>query len=74
MGTEILNIRAFAYMEPYGSMYGNPDHVISSPPPNGGGSKTKGSNTIMSTLFAFEFWSNKIIDVDIILSITLTVS
>ena len=28
----------------------------------------------MSTSFALEFWSNKIIDVDIILSITLTVS
>ena len=41
MGTEILNIRAFAYMEPYGSMYGNPDHVISSPPPKRGGVRQK---------------------------------
>ena len=46
------------------------------PPPNcsGGGNKTEGSNTIMSTSFALKFWFNKIIDVDIILSITLTVS
>ena len=39
-----------------------------------GGNKREGSNTIMSTFFASEFWSNKIIDVDIMLSITLTVS
>ena len=39
-----------------------------------GGNKREGSNTIMSTLFALEFWSNKLIDVNIILSITLTVS
>ena len=54
------------------------DHVIYPPPPKkkncGGGNKTEGSNTIMSTSFALIFWSNKIIDVDIILSITLTVS
>ena len=37
-----------------------------------GGNKTEGSNTIMSTSFALKFWSNKIIDVNIILSITLT--
>ena len=40
----------------------------------GGGNKTEGLNTIMSTSFALKFWSNKVIDVDIILSITLTVS
>ena len=39
-----------------------------------GGYKTEGSNTIMSTSFALKFWSNKTIDVDIILSITLIVS
>ena len=36
--------------------------------------KTEGSNTIMSTSFALKFWSNNIIDVDIILSITFSVS
>ena len=36
------------------------------------GNKTQGSNAIMSTSFALEFWSNKLIDVDIILSFTLT--
>ena len=51
------------------------EHVIYPPPQTAaGGNKTKGLNTIMSTLFALEFWSNKIIHVDIILSITLTVS
>ena len=47
------------------------------PPPNcggGGADKTEGSNTIMSTSFALKFWYNKISDVDIIQSITLTVS
>ena len=40
---------------------------MSSIPPNCGGvNKTEGSNTIMSTLFASKFWSNKLIDVDII--------
>ena len=41
-----------------------------------GGNKTEGSNTMcsMSTSFALKFWSNKIIDVDIILFIRLTVS
>ena len=55
------------------------DNVFYPPPPKlqrggGGGNKTEGSNTIMSTSFALKFWFNKIIDVDIILSITLTVS
>ena len=36
--------------------------------------KTEGSNTITSTSFALKFGSNKITDVDIIVSITLTVS
>ena len=36
--------------------------------------ETEGSTTIMSTLFALEFWSNKIIDVDTMLFITLAVS
>ena len=53
------------------------DHVFNSPPPKkktaAGGNKTEGSNTIMSTYFALKFWSNIINDVDIILSITLTV-
>ena len=36
--------------------------TMSSIPPNGGGgNKTKGSNNIMSTLFALKCWSNKII-------------
>ena len=39
-----------------------------------GGNKTQGSNTIMSTSFALKFCFNKIIDVDTIVSITLTVS
>ena len=34
------------------------------PPTAAGGNKREGSNTIMSTLFALEFWSNKIMDVD----------
>ena len=38
------------------------------------GDNTEGSNAIMSTSFALKFWSNKIIDVVIILSITLVVS
>ena len=51
------------------------DHVIFSLPQTAaGGDKTEGSNTIMSTSFALKFWSNKIINVDIILSSTLTVS
>ena len=51
------------------------DDVIYPPPPNCvGGDKKQGSNTIMSTSFALKFWSNKIIDGDIILSTTLTVS
>ena len=58
------------------------DHVIYPPQKKtaaaGGGEfvcyETEGSNTIMSTSFALNFLSNKIIDVDIILSITLTVS
>ena len=40
----------------------------------GFGEKTEGSSTIMSTSFALKFWSNKIIDVDIILFVTLTAS
>ena len=56
-------------------IYENYWTMSSIPPPHGGGgNKTEGSITIMSTLFALEFWSNKIIDVDIILSITLTVT
>ena len=50
------------------------DHVIYSPQTAAGGNKREGSNTIMSTLFALVFWSYKIIDVDTILSITLTIS
>ena len=50
------------------------DHVIYSPQTAVGGKKTEGSNTIMSTSFALKSWSNKVIDVDIILYITLTVS
>ena len=38
------------------------------------GNKTQGWNTIMSTSFALKFWSNKVIDIDIILSLSLTVS
>ena len=50
------------------------DHVIYSPPQSAaGGNMTEGSNTIMSTSFALKYWSNKLGDVDIILSITLTV-
>ena len=58
--------------------------MSSTPPPSpkknywgggkGVGNKTEGSNTIMSTSFALKLWYNKLIDVDIILSITLTVS
>ena len=49
--------------------------ILSIPPQTAeGGNKTQGSNSIMSTSFALKFWSNKIIDVDIILPITLTVS
>ena len=44
---------------------------ISPPPPQTAADKTEGSNTIMSTSFALKFWSNKIIDVNMILSITL---
>ena len=47
---------------------------LSPPQTATGGNKREGSNTIMSTLFTLVFWSNKIIDVDIWLSITLTVS
>ena len=47
---------------------------LSAPQTAAGGNQTEGSNTIMLTSFALKFWSNKIIDVDIILSITLTVS
>ena len=50
------------------------DHVFNSPQAAAGGNKTQSSNTITSTSFPLEFWSNKIIDVDIILFITLTVS
>ena len=51
------------------------DHVIYFPQKTAtGGNKTQGSNTIMSTSFALEFWSNKLIDVNIILSFTLTAS
>ena len=54
------------------------DRVIYPPPPKkktaAGGNKREVSNTIMSTLFALVFWSNKVIDVDIMLSITLAVS
>ena len=42
-------------------------------PPTATGGIRQGSNTIMSALFALKFWSNKIIDIDIILYITLTV-
>ena len=47
--------------------------VIYSPPKNCCGGIRQGSNTIMSSL-ALKFVSNKTIDVEIILSITLTVS
>ena len=50
--------------------------TMSNPPPSKRQQeedKTQESNTMMSTSFALEFWSKKIIDVDIILSITLTV-
>ena len=47
---------------------------VQSPQAAAGGNKTQGSNTIMSTSFALKFWSNKIIDVDTILSIILIVS
>ena len=43
------------------------DHV-SYPPSGRGGTKEQGSNSIMSTPFALKLRSNKIIDVDIILS------
>ena len=46
------------------------DHV-SYPPSGRGGTKEQGSNSIMSTPFALKFRSNKIIDVDIILSFAL---
>ena len=49
------------------------DHVFNSPEAVTGWNKTQGSSTIMSTSFALKFWSNKKIDVDIILSITLAV-
>ena len=39
-----------------------------------GGNKTQGSNTIMSTSFALKIWSDKIIDVDIMLALKMTVS
>ena len=42
--------------------------------PAGGNKKKQCSNTIMSTSFALKFWSNKIIDVDIIPSCTLIAS
>ena len=34
--------------------------------PPQGGNKTQDSNTIMSTSFVLKFWSNEVIDVDII--------
>ena len=40
----------------------------------GWGYLAQGLNTIMSTSFALKFWRNKVIDVDIILSFTLTAS
>ena len=40
----------------------------------GGGNKTQGSNTIVSTAFALKSCSYKIIAVDIVLTVTLTVS
>ena len=48
--------------------------MSSTPQTAAGGNKTEGSNTIMSTSFALKFWFNNVIDVDIILSIALTVS
>ena len=48
--------------------------MCSIPPKAARGKKTQGSNSIMSTSFALKFWSNKIIDIDIIQSITLTLS
>ena len=50
-----------------------PDHVIFSLPQTKE-NKSKGSNTIMTTSFALKIWSNKLIDVDMILFITMTVS
>ena len=47
---------------------------MSSKPKLRRGNKTEGSNTIMTKSFALKFWSNKISDVDIILSNRLTVS
>ena len=48
------------------------DHEFN--PPRALENKTQGSNTIMSTSFALEVWSNKIFDVAIVLSITMAVS
>ena len=54
-----------------------PCHILPPPPPQKKklrrGNKTEGSNIIMSTSLALIFWSNKVIHVDIILSITLIV-
>ena len=50
------------------------DHVIYSPPQTAaGGNKTEGSNTIVDIVWV-EILIKKIIDVDIILSITLNVT
>ena len=49
-------------------------HILPTKQRRRGGYKTEGSNTIMSKTFALKFWTNKIFDVDITLSITLAVS
>ena len=51
----------------------NKDHRFNDSLRPQGENNTQGSNTIMLTSFALKFWSNKIIDVDIIQFITMGV-
>ena len=52
-------------------LLGHVSYPLPPPPPTDREHMKQGSNTIMSTWFALKFWSNEIIDVDIIQPFTL---